>query len=56
MPRSPEQNAAQVMRLNRFAELVSQDLPISVICERMGIGKGPAHALMRKLRNMYGEQ
>lgn len=56
MPRSPEQSAAQIMRLNRFAELISQDLPIPIICERMGIGKGVAHALMMKLRNMYGER
>lgn len=40
-------------RLDRFAELVSQDIPIPQIAERMGIGKGAAYSLMMKLRGMY---
>jgi hypothetical protein len=47
-------NAAE--RMDRFAELLSQDIPIPVICQRMGIGKGAGYALMMKLRDKYGWQ
>lgn len=43
-------------RLDRFAELLSQDLPMRVIAERMGIGKGAAYAMLCKLRDKYGWQ
>jgi hypothetical protein len=43
-------------RLDKFAELVSRDIPIPEICQRMSIGKGAGYALMGKLRSMYGEQ
>ena len=56
MPRSARQIAAAAERLDRFAELVSLDIPIPQIAERMGIGKGAAYAIMMKLRAKYGSQ
>jgi hypothetical protein len=41
-------------RLDRFAELMSQDIPVPQIAERMGIGKGAAYVLKLKLERMYG--
>lgn len=54
MPRSAIQIAVAAERLDRFAELVSLDLPIAVIALRMGIHKTAAHALMAQLRSKYG--
>jgi hypothetical protein len=56
MPRSAQQIADATARLDRFAELLSLDIPIPQICERMGIGKGSGFALMMKLREKYGWQ
>jgi DNA-binding IclR family transcriptional regulator len=41
-------------RLDHFAELLSQDIPVPQIAERLGIGKGAAYALKMKLERMYG--
>lgn len=43
-------------RLDRFAELLSQDIPVPVICQRMGIGKGAGYALLMKIRRRLGWQ
>ena len=43
-------------RLDHFAELLSRDIPIPQIAERMGIGRGAAHALLKKLRDRLGDQ
>lgn len=43
-------------RLDRFAELLSLDLPIETIRKRMGLSKGGAHRLVTRLRNKYGWQ
>ena len=41
-------------RLDRFAELLSLDIPVPDIAERMCIGKGAAYALKMKLEALYG--
>lgn len=43
-------------RLDRFAELLSSDIPIPQIAERMGIGRGTAHDLLKKIRDELGDQ
>ena len=43
-------------RLDQFAALLEQDLPIPVIAERMGIGKGYGYALLDKIRERLGPQ
>lgn len=43
-------------RLDHFAELLSQDIEIPAICQRMGISKGCGHALVTKLRVKFGDQ
>lgn len=50
------QQIAHFEKLDRFAELLSLDLPIPVIRERMGISIGGAHRLMQCLRDKYGDQ
>jgi hypothetical protein len=56
MPRSARQIAAASERLDRFAELLSLDIPIARIAERMGIHTTAAHGLMAQLRAKYGWQ
>ena len=56
MPRSPQQITDAQARPDKFAELLSLDIPIPTIAYRMGIGKGVAFALMKKLRQKYGWQ
>lgn len=43
-------------RLDQFAELLSRDIPIPAICQRMGIGRGAGYALLTKLRTRLGVQ
>lgn len=43
-------------RLDRFAELLSQDIETPLICQRMGIGRGAGYALLVKLRARLGWQ
>lgn len=43
-------------RLARFAELLSQDLPLRAIAERMGIRTPRASQLLMKLREQLGPQ
>ena len=56
MAHSPEQIAEAQARLDRFAELVSLDIEIPQICQRMRIPRGSGYALMMKLRQKYGWQ
>lgn len=56
MPRSPQQIADYQVRLDRFADLLSLDIPIPDICQRMGLGKGHAYNLLAILRDKYGWQ
>ena len=43
-------------KLDHFAELLSLDLSIPIIRQRMGISIGGAHRLMTVLRDKYGWQ
>ena len=43
-------------RLDHFAELLSLDIPLSEIRERMGVTKGCTASLLAKLRAKYGRQ
>ena len=56
MPRSPQQIADGNSRLDRFAELLSLDIPIPDICIRMGIPRGSGYAHIQQLRAKYGWQ
>lgn len=56
MPRSPQQIADAEARLERFAELLSLDIPVPVIAQRLGIKNGAAQALLCKLRDKFGWQ
>lgn len=49
MPASLRQRTAAEEKLKHFAKLRDQGLEISIIRERMGIGKGAAYALKMKL-------
>lgn len=50
-----KRNIARFQR-ERFAELLSQDLPIPVIRERMGLSNGRAQQIMRAIRAELGWQ
>lgn len=56
MAHSPQQIANQKANLDRFAELLSRDIPMLAIRERMGITNGRAQQLMLKLRADLGWQ
>jgi len=56
MPQSPEQRAAKADQLDRFTELLSLDLPLSVIAERMGIRRPRASQLLMEVRKRLGPQ
>lgn len=56
MPRSAQQIADDAARLDRFAELLSLDLPMTVIRRRMGLSNGAAQGLMHRLRKRLGWQ
>jgi hypothetical protein len=56
MGHSPEKIAAARVQLDRFAELLSQDIPLLAIRERMGLTNGRAQQLMLKLRADLGWQ
>ena len=56
MPRSAQQIAGYEAKLDRFAELLSQDLPLSVVAERMGIRRPRASQLLMELRARLGPQ
>lgn len=43
-------------RLDRFAELLSLDIPMPDICARMGLSRGGASAMMKKLLAKFGRQ
>jgi hypothetical protein len=42
--------------LDRFAELLSQDIPLRMIAERMGIRTPRASQLLMKIRERLGPQ
>jgi hypothetical protein len=50
-----KRNMARIQR-DRFAELLSQDLPIPVIRERMGLTNGRAQQIMKAIRDGLGPQ
>jgi len=56
MPRSAQQRADEIATLDRFAELLSQDLTTPQIAERMGIRRTRASQLLGKLLHKYGWQ
>lgn len=56
MPQSPQQIADYRTKLDRFAELLSLDIPVYIIGQRMGLSRGNAHKLMADLRAKYGRQ
>lgn len=56
MARSAQQIADAEATLDRFAELLSRDVPLSVIAERMGIRRARASQLLMTLRKRLGEQ
>jgi len=56
MPRSPQQIADYAAKMDKFAELLSLDLPIPVIADRMCIPSGSAYVLLGQLRAKYGWQ
>jgi hypothetical protein len=43
-------------RFEHFCELLSLDISLPQIRERLGVTKGCTGAMMRKLRNKYGWQ
>lgn len=51
-----EDRVDPVERLDRFAELLSLDIPLKDIGERMGISRGAPYVLLMKLRAKYGWQ
>lgn len=56
MAHSAQNIADYEAKLDRFAELLSLDIPIPQICERMGIPKGSAYRLTMDLRRRLGWQ
>lgn len=44
------------LQLERFAELLSQDLPITVIRERLGLSNGRAQVIMMTIKSELGWQ
>lgn len=56
MPRSFQQMEAHEAKLDRFADLLSRDIPIPRIAESMSIGRGAAHILLRIIRDRLGPQ
>lgn len=42
--------------IDRFAELLSEDIPIPAIRERMGLTNSAAQSLMRRIRQKLGPQ
>lgn len=56
MPRSPQQIADYAAKMDRFAELVSLNLPLTAVAERLCITKGAACRMMCELRAKYGWQ
>lgn len=56
MAHSAQNIADYEAKLDRFAELMSLDIPIPQICERMGIPRGSAYRLLMDLRRRLGWQ
>lgn len=56
MARSARQIAETEATLNRFAELLSRDIPLSNIAERMGIRRARASQLLIEIRRRLGWQ
>jgi hypothetical protein len=56
MPRSAQQIQDYADRLDRFAELLSLEIPIREIAERMGIRPARASQLLIELRKKLGWQ
>jgi len=54
MSLSPQQIADNESRLDRFAELLSLDIPISTISQRLGIARGAGYKLLARLRKRLG--
>lgn len=43
-------------KIDRFAELLSQDLPIATIRQRLALTKSAAYGYLRRIRVSLGEQ
>jgi hypothetical protein len=56
MRRSPQQIAEYETKLDRFAELLSLDIPIQQIAQRLGVTRSCASGLLGVLRAKYGWQ
>lgn len=56
MARSQQQIADYEARLERFAELLSEDIPLAEIAERMGIRTARASQLLMTIRAGLGWQ
>ena len=56
MPRSATQAADYAARLDHFAELLSQDIPLPTIRQRLGLTNSAAQGLMLRLRKSLGWQ
>lgn len=56
MPRSAQQIADSKATLDRIAELLSQDIPLRDIAERMGIRRARASQLLIAIREQLGRQ
>lgn len=56
MARSAQQQAEYAAQFEKFAELLSLDIPQKDIARRLGVTKGCTCAMMRQLREKYGWQ
>lgn len=56
MAHSPQQIIDYAERLNHFAELLSREIPVRQICERMGVRKGQGYRWLGEIRAGLGWQ
>ena len=56
MGRSNQQQFEDARKLAQFSELLSQDIEIPAICERMGIRRGNGYKLLKVLHRHLGSQ
>jgi hypothetical protein len=56
MPLSPQQKARYQANLDRTAELLSEEVPIYAIAERLGVSYNTASGYLCDLRRKYGWQ
>jgi hypothetical protein len=56
MPRSASQITAHNARMDRFTQLLSEDLELNIIAQRMGIRTARASQLLMQVRKDLGWQ